>query len=313
VFIRSLALRSLKQRGVHPRRNCLWIRALLGVWLFAAAGCGDDDDNGRPANVVVRERIEALAPAANIGHRGTGETRQGHPFPENSLASFHEAIRQGADGIELDVELTADGRLVVMHDDTLDRTTECAGCVSRLTFEEVRSCRLLDGSGEPTDEIPPTLEETFANLPPDALVNVELKAFGDDCRTATTGPDALAAAAIEEIERLGVTHRTFFSSFDEEAAGTIKEIRPDLYSALLVFASSDEDRQLTLALQLDALHPFFVIASDLVGQALGAGLQVNVWTVNAEGAMNESIDKGVSAIITNEPAILFDVLEQRRG
>lgn len=264
---------------------------------------------------MVRARIDALAPAANLGHRGTGQTRPGHPYPENSLSSFRAAIDLGADGIELDVELTADGQLVVMHDATLDRTTNCTGCVSAFTLAELRQCRLLDGNGIPTDEVPPTLVESYAAVPADALVNVELKVYGADCRTETTGPTDLASAAAAEVHALGAADRTLFSSFDPVAAGAIREEGSGLYSALLLSVAQSlawpEGLDLGIRLDQDALHPLFVIPDAGVAASLAAGLQVNVWTVNLARDMEAALDAGVTAIITDEPALLRQVLEKR--
>jgi glycerophosphoryl diester phosphodiesterase len=284
--------------------------------LLLACGLAACGDGGEPASTTVRERIAALAPSANIGHRGTGMTRAGHPLPENSVSSFREAIRQGADGIELDVELTSDGGLIVMHDDTFDRTTTCTGCVSAYTLEEARACFLLDGDGEPTAEHPPTLEESYAALPDDALVNVELKVYGSGCLTPTTGAEALADAAVAEVRALGVLDRTLFSSFDADAAAAVLGAEPDAYSALLIGVAESFSPEAEIALALDlglaAIHPFFVVEQPAVASALAAGLQANFWTVNTAPAMNESIDKGATAIITDEPGLLAEVLAQRR-
>lgn len=286
--------------------------AAAAVALFALlSACGDDDGDGVAAAERMRQRIAALAPAANIGHRGTGNTRAGHPFPENSLSSFAAAMAAGADGIELDVELTADGGLIVMHDDDLDRTTTCSGCVSDWTLEALRDCRLLDGDGVATDEAPPTLTESFAALPEDALVNVELKVYGDECRTATTGPRELARAAAAEVRRLGVADRTFFSSFDRTAALTIKDENPDLYSALLYSFPLPDDLSWAIEQGLDAIHPLLIIPADDVATARDAGLQVNVWTVNGAETMNAVLDLGPTAIITDQPDVLAAVLAQR--
>ena len=170
-------------------------RVLLCCVVLCVA-CGDDVPvDLSPPNEQVREQIASLAPSANIGHRGTGMTRPGHALPENSISSFVAAMAAGADGIELDVEITQDGQLIVMHDDTVNRTTDCMGCVSEMTFDEIRACRLLDGAGLPTEEQPPTLEEVYAEIPSPALINVELKVF-DACLTETTGPDALVPLAL---------------------------------------------------------------------------------------------------------------------
>ncbi|KPK17341.1 MAG: hypothetical protein AMJ62_01410 [Myxococcales bacterium SG8_38] len=257
---------------------------------------------------IVRERIEALAPSASLGHRGTGPTREGHPFPENSISSFLAAIEQGADGIELDVEITQDGELIVMHDDTLDRTTDCTGCVSELTFDQIRACRLLDGDGNPTEEGPPTLMEVYEAIGLNTLVNIELKVFEPPCLTATTGPDALVAAVLEEIARIGAADRTIFSSFDLLAVELIKTQKPGYYCALI--GNETENGLVDDAMRFgqDAIHPFLSVSAETVQSALDQGLQVTVWTVNTAASMQAAIDKGSTAIITDQPAVLSQLL-----
>ncbi len=277
--------------------------------VLLCAGCGDDVpvDLG-PPNEAVRQQIASLAPSANIGHRGTGPTRSGHALPENSIPSFVAAMAAGADGIELDVEITGDGRLIVMHDDNLDRTTNCEGCVSARTFDEIRACRLLDGAGVPTEEPPPTLEEVYAAVPSPALINVELKVF-ESCLTDTTGPDALVPLALEEVTRLGEQDRTFFSSFDAEAAELVKLEQPEYYSALLLRVTDSAAVEQALLLGQDAIHPFAPLAdAETVQAALDSGLQVNVWTVNDAVEMETNIQKGVTGIITDRPGVLADLL-----
>lgn len=301
-----------RRRGRHrfARRATAALCASVAI---AGAGCGNrTSGSDLPPDVAVRERIASLAPSANLGHRGTGPTRPGHALPENSIPSYEQAIAEGADGIELDVELTLDGELVIMHDDTLDRTTTCSGCVNAYTLAEVRECLLLDGEGQPTDLHPPVLEEAYGAIPDDALVNVELKVYDEECLTETTGPVALAHTAVAEIERLDVASRTIFSSFDEVAALAVKEVNPDLYSAQLMIAAPPEAIAWVAEVGLDAVHPFYLLPAESVRQALDLGLQVNVWTVDGEAAMNLSLDKGVTAIITDEPGVLAEVIAERR-
>ena len=298
-------------------RRFVFAILFVAVLVVVEAGCGDDDTSGgtmQPAaNVVVRERIASLAPAANLGHRGAGQNFPGRALPENSIASYLAAMAQGAHGIELDVELTADGRLVIMHDDTLDRTTTCQGCVSAYTLAEVQSCFLLNGEMQQTTEHPPTLAEVFAALPSNALVNVELKVYDATCRTVMSGPRELARAAVDEILRLGVADRTVFSSFDSDALAAVKEADASLYAGYLYLAHTPALLAQARALKLDAIHPNFEhIAAGAVQDARSAGLQVNVWTVDARGAMVESIKKGATVIITNEPGRLRDVLAAQR-
>ncbi len=256
----------------------------------------------------VRDRIRVLAPSANLGHRGTGPTREGHPYPENSISSFVAAMEEGADGISFDVEITKDGHLIIMHDDTVDRTTDCTGCVSEMTLDEVRACRLLDGAGEPTNERPPTLLEAYSEISGNAIMDLELKVFAADCMTDTTGPEHLAAAVLDEVTRIGGEDRTIFSSFDESVAELVKKARPEYYSALLSANPGADLVDAALRLNQDAIHPLFSVSADTAQAALDAGLQVNVWTVNTTDLMQAQLDKGATAIITDDPAILAELL-----
>jgi len=272
---------------------------------------------GPPAPGPVRARLQALAPAAVIGHRGAGKTRPDHPWPENSLASFLAAVRRGADGVELDVTLTRDERLVVLHDDTLERTTDGSGAVSRLLLEEVRRCRILDAAGRPTREPPPTLEEAFRCLPPHVLINVELKPPGSGRRAPGAGAALLARTAVREVIRLGGGARALFSSFDEEAAAAVKREAPSLYAGLLLTREASRSWEPALARAaahgLDAVHPHHWISAAGVEAARRAGLQVNVYTVNGRPRMRTVLDRGVTSIITDEPGLLRAVVQERRA
>lgn len=265
---------------------------------------------GRASRDRVAARIFAARPSANLGHRGVGPTAPGNPFPENSIPSFLAAIEAGADGVSFDVEITQDGFPIIMHDDTLDRTTNCSGCVSAMTFDQVRACRLLDGDGNPTDERPTSLLETYAALGGSVLVDLELKVFGEECRTETTGPEELVPAVLAEVALLGGEDQTIFSSFDETAAALVKSERPDYYSALLSSNPGPELVDTALMLNQDAIHPLFSVTADTVQAALDAGLAVNIWTVNTAELMQEQLEKGSTGIITDNPAVLADVLDE---
>jgi glycerophosphoryl diester phosphodiesterase len=266
--------------------------------------------NGQAPSDQVLDRIRSLAPSANLGHRGTGPTRPDHPFPENSLFSFLAAIRAGADGVELDVGLTADGSVIVMHDDTLDRTTNCTGCVSAMTLDEVRSCRLLDGAGEATEGRPPTLVEVYSAVSGNLLVNVELKVYDEACVTPETAPELLVEKVLEEVIAVGGQARTIFSSFDEGVCELVKTRNPGFYSALVSNAPDEALVERALELQQDAIHPSAIVSEATVQAALDAGLQVNVWGANTEESMQAQLDKGATAILTNEPGVLSELLSR---
>jgi len=128
-----------------------------------------------------------------LGHRGFSGK-----FPENSLLAFRKAVETGADGVELDVWLTKDGRVIVMHDETIDRTSDMSGRQKDMALDELKKADI--GQGERI----PTLEEVFEALPDDALINVELK-------------DREAVGEVAKIVRGNNPDRVLISSFDIEA------------------------------------------------------------------------------------------------
>lgn len=305
---------------VMPTTTAARIRLSLvacALLLPTAQACGDNDGVPAPqppaASVAVRQALARLAPAAGFGHRGHGINLTGRVIPENSVAAYVAGLADGADAVELDVELTADGQLVVMHDDTLDRTTTCHGCVNAHPLAVVQACQLLNGNDAVTAEHPPTLAQVFAALPPTTLVDVEIKAYEDPCRTASTGAAALAAAGIREIERLRVAHRVLWSSFDVDIVAALKQARPDYYVGLLFDSDAAANVAAAARLKLDAVIPNYDQLQAVAADAHARGLQVIVWTVNGRGRMERSLDLGVAAIISDEVVLLHDVLAARRG
>lgn len=305
------------QASTIQSRTC----GLAALILSTLAACSSDDGSGRnaiPANVEVRQRIAGLAPAAVFAHRGQGPTVAGSVYPENSLPAFRAAIEQRTDGLELDSEITLDGHLVVMHDDTLDRTTACTGCVSALSLDAIRDCRLLGGDDQPTAEAPPTLDEVFALQPADILVNVELKVFGAACRTPGHGPVELATAMVAALRRLGVERRTVVQSFDAEALATVKALAPDIYTALLVTGLLPRHIDTALEIGADAIQPggpfpFINLSPVLIAAAREAGLQVIPWTVNDASSILEMLGVGIDGVITDDPALARYIVEGARG
>jgi len=223
-----------------------------------------------------------------IAHRGASGTR-----PENTLVAFRRAEELGAQMVELDVQLSRDGEVIVLHDWTLDRTSDGRGRVGKRTIEELR--RLDAGTWFDrayAGERIPTLGEVLAaiRLP----VNVELKSRGDD---------GLEARALAVVEEAGALERVVFSSFDPESL-----VRLRARSARADVAVLWSGRRLTQALHLagrvgaTALHiRKDAAASAEVRKAVGDGLLVRAWTVNDPGESALLGNAGVSAIFTDFP------------
>jgi glycerophosphoryl diester phosphodiesterase len=157
-----------------------------------------------------------------LGHRGAAAYA-----PENTLAAFRRALELGADGFELDVTLSADGVPVVIHDDTVDRTTDGSGAVARLTLAQLKQLSAGKKFGpEFAGEHVPTLAEVFAAFSQPAIINVELK------RDPSPGRE-LAAKVVALIHEHQVARRVILSSFYYDNLQRIKQLDAALPVGLL--------------------------------------------------------------------------------
>ncbi|MBA3824421.1 MAG: hypothetical protein H0X24_11070 [Ktedonobacterales bacterium] len=256
-------------------------------------------------------------PPLIFGHRGASAYA-----PENSLAAFTLAVQQGAEAIELDAHLTRDGQVVVMHDDTVDATTNGRGAVAAMTLEQIRQLRLRARTrgrtgqlGAPSiDEPVPLLREVFDRIAPSGVtINVELKA-------AQGG--ALADAVAQIIAERGLGEQVLLSSFDRAALAYVQERHGHLRRALL-FPSSNIEGVMTgmmnsqgwvtgaHMLGCEAIHPFWrVVSLGLTSRAHDLGMEVNVWTVDDAATIRRLVAMDVDGIITNDPANAHAVVRQ---
>lgn len=203
---------------------------------------------------------------------------------ENSLAAFAAAVVQDADGVELDVHLSADNVVVVVHDETVDRTTSGSGRVDALP-----AARLADLGI-------PTLADVFALLKPSGLeVNVELK-----------GGAGLEEAVQAVIAEQAAADRVWISAFDPARLGRMRD--SGLRLALLYEDLSDP---LAVALEVGAaaLHPPFAeTTASLVAAAHAAGMRVHPWTLNHPEQWTAAVELGVDAVITDCPGMMRQAL-----
>ena len=223
-----------------------------------------------------------------IAHRGASGTR-----PENTLVAFRRAAAFGAHMIELDVQLTRDGEVIVLHDDTLDRTSDGLGPVGAWDLAALR--RLDAGSwfgpafrGEPI----PTLAEVLAAV--DLPVNVELKAGGGVGLEERTLAVVLAAGALDLI---------VFSSFDAGALARLRALTADADLAVL-WTRKAVSLALGLAKRVaaTALHLRKTAASpEGLAAARDAGLSVRVWTVNEPKEFARLEHSGATGVFTDYP------------
>lgn len=217
-----------------------------------------------------------------IGHRGA----KGYE-PENTLISFEKAIAMGADGIELDVHLSIDGHLIVIHDETIDRTTNEKGVVNQLTLAEIKSFRIND------EHAIPTLDEVLNLVNQRCFVNIELKNH------------ETVAKAVEVIERYisqkKWNHSHFIvSSFDWNALQQVRFLNNDIRIGVLTETDLDLAISFARFLKAEALHPDFqLLTNEYTSKIQEKGIQVIPWTVNEMDDIQKIKSFKVDGIITD--------------
>ncbi len=226
-------------------------------------------------------KIEDLNSLIKIAHRGASAYE-----PENTLRSFERAIELDADMIELDVRQTIDGHLVVIHDKTVDRTTDSRGPVSLKTLAEIKE--LNAGKGERI----PTLEEVLDLGRGRAKFVLEIKENGIE--------DKL----VDIISRNELFDEAFVVSFKSNRLKMIKRLEPKVKTGLILFASLDPV-SLAKNCGADVVAPFrWFITSGLVKRARDNDLLTFTWTVDETMKANKLKEAGVSGIVTNKPDII---------
>jgi glycerophosphoryl diester phosphodiesterase len=251
-----------------------------------------------------------------IAHRGGAGVR-----PENTLSAFSHAVEIGADVLEMDVQRTADGAIVCMHDRTVERTTDGSGRVDSMTLSQLQKLDAgyhwsRDGGRihpfRGTGIRVPTLEEVFTRFPT-VRMNIEMK-YG--------GP-ALAQPLCALIRHHGMSQRVLIASMDEAAIAAFRQACPEVATSM-----SRSEAQLFFGMQLVSLDATYsppvralqipdrlggevIATAGLIAAAHRRNLKVHVWTVNDVARMEELIRRGIDGIITDRPDELAPLV--RRG
>lgn len=217
--------------------------------------------------------------------------------PENTLIAFQKAVELGADGVELDVQLTKDDQIVVIHDETIDRTSDGKGWVKDYTLEELRKFNYNKVHPEYEHADIPTLREVYELLKPTGLtINVELK-------TGIVFYEELERKVLELTKEMGMEDKVLYSSFNHYTCVKIHELAPEAYVGFLYADGPIAMAEYAAKYHADALHPalYNLQFPNYMKDAIEHDLDVNVWTVNEEMYMQMCCQFGVNAIITNYP------------
>lgn len=223
--------------------------------------------------------------------------------PENTLASFREAFRQGADGVECDVHLSADGKVVVMHDFTLDRTTTGHGALAEHSYDALRS---MDAGAwydaRFSGERIPLLSDLLALAKEEGVRRAEVPVVVIELKAGSRRYAGIEQAVIAEIRAAGLDGRVFLISFDHFAVQEIKRLAPDLAAGVLYHALPIDPVAMARAAGADAIAPSVSdVADDQVRLAHQAGLAVFAWTVTTPEEARRMARLGVDAFGANAP------------
>jgi glycerophosphoryl diester phosphodiesterase len=225
--------------------------------------------------------------------------------PENTLSAFKIALELGADGFELDTQLTSDGHVVVYHDRTVDRTTNGYGKPFQLSLAELRE---LDAGSSFSDEFRgekiPTLDEVFETIGKRAIINVELKNF-------LTPFDNLAEKVCDVVRRHEMQKNIIFSSFLPWNLKKAARILPEVQRGLITIKGRWGMWGRSFGFNFgnyDALHPYLGdVTVQQVQRVHKLKRRINVWTVNREDDMRRLFSWGVDGIMTDDPQLAVQV------
>ena len=243
-----------------------------------------------------------------IAHRGAS----GYA-PENTLEAFALAAELGAFAVELDVYLTADNRLAVHHDGNVSRMTngQCGEFIEKLTMPELKSYRFCGNYADKyPDAMLPELSEVYDLMKlTGTVVNTELQSAPRDPERRKLFIDLL----LETASKCGMGGSVIYSAFNTDNLLALKAADPDCSTALLYTYSEAqgwthgmEPWEFAKSLGCSALHPHYKRVTDrsFCDACHALGLKVHPWTANTAGDINDLLDKGCDAVITNYPDIL---------
>ena len=242
-----------------------------------------------------------------LAHRGfSGD------YPENSPLAFRMAVEKtGVDGIESDVHISKDGKLVIFHDATVERTSNGTGYIKDQTYEELLQLDIgvwksPEFAGEhiwTLDQLLDFCDETKM------LLNLELKNY-------EVFYEGLEQRVIDAVRAHKMLDRVFVSSFNHISMQTFKVLCPEMETGLLYDKPYlDMDRYIERS-NADNMHPRYMLLQyqpELMELFHGRGMNVNTWTVNDEETMRDMMARGVDCIISNHPDLLCRVAEDVCG
>ncbi|WEG15392.1 glycerophosphodiester phosphodiesterase [Alkalihalophilus pseudofirmus] len=237
-----------------------------------------------------------------FAHRGSSIDH-----PENTMAAFQAAYEIGADGIEFDVQLTKDLVPVVIHDETLDRTTTGYGLVSDHTKEQLKT---LDAGTwfdtQYADESIPTLEEVLVWASDKFIkLNIELKGHVNQ-------RESLIQKVIPMIQTYQLERHVILSSFDHVCIKEVKKLAPEMEAAAIVTAALHEPLTYLRSLGVEGYHYMSpLLLKEEAGVLIDAGVHIRPYTVNEEDMLRRYIQWGCAGIFTDHPKLALTIRDEK--
>jgi glycerophosphoryl diester phosphodiesterase len=229
-----------------------------------------------------------------FAHRGSSAEA-----PENTISAFKLAIEQGADGIELDVQLTSDGQPVCIHDEMLDRTTNGKGLVFHYSYDQISKLdagyKFEQYRGEPV----PLLSQVMELLAPtNLLLNIELK---NNILTY----EGMERKVVELVRTYQMQSRVNISSFNHYSLVEVHRLAPEIETAILYDSSLYKPWNYAESIGAKSLHPqFYSITEEIIKGAHAAKMQVRPYTVDDVHVAKSFAAMGVDAVFTNVPRLM---------
>lgn len=231
--------------------------------------------------------------------------------PENTMPAFKKAIEDGADGIELDVQMTKDGRIVVIHDETLDRTTSLKGFVKDTAYDKIRTA---DAAGKWKDAFKgvriPLLSDVlrFAERA-DFLINIELK-------NSVFRYEGMEEEVIKKVRYYGLEKRVIFSSFNHESLAVCHALAPEIERAVLTMDVLYRPERYLAAIPASGYHPKLgtpAVSAEVITHLAKHQAALRPFTVNRPEDMKRLMKAGIDAIFTDYPKLAVSIKEECRS
>lgn len=238
----------------------------------------------------------------NFAHRGASKY-----YPENTILSLKEGIKTGANGLEIDVHKTKDNRLVVIHDEDVERIFKGKGLVKDMILDELRNLKCRNKNFEDNLECRiPTLEDVLELVKSyNVILNIELK-------TDEIHYEGIEKDVIELVNRYGLKKQIILSSFNHESIRICREIDIEFETGLLYSNSTENMVQYAKEVGASAIHPDLrLVSEELIKEANENNIKVNIYTVNSPSYMRKLIEAGVNGIFTDYPDLLNEIINEK--